>query len=88
MFVAPGSGSAFALFAPLRDYWLSLGGPSSALGYPSANSVANSNADGGWSASFQHGQASWSPTTGGSNCIGKQCLVIIFNPSFPILRQP
>lgn len=88
MFVAPGSGSAFALAQPLRDYWLSLGGPSSQLGYPIANAKPGSNGDGSWSTTFQHGQASWTPTAGGWNCIEKQCLIIILNPSFPIFVKP
>ncbi len=88
MFVAPGSTAAFALSTPLRDYWLSIGGPASALGYPTSNAVANPNVAGAWSAAFQHGQASWNPTTGGSNCTGLQCLVIKPLKSFPIFINP
>ena len=84
MFVAPGTTVAFALPSQLRDYWLSLGGPTGQLGYPTTNAAANPNGDGSWSAGFQHGQATWSPATGGTSCIGKLCNVLIFRPSFPI----
>jgi hypothetical protein len=84
MYVAPGTPTAFALSAPLRDYWLSIGGPASALGYPAGNAAPNPNVAGGWSAAFQHGQASWDPTAGGSFCTGLQCLVIRPLKSFPI----
>jgi uncharacterized protein with LGFP repeats len=84
MYVAPGQTTAFALITPLRDYWLSLGGTTGQLGYPTTNAVPNPNGDGSWSAAFQHGQSSWSPATGGSNCVGLACNVIIFKPSFPV----
>jgi hypothetical protein len=73
MFVAPGSGQAFALSTPLRDYWLSIGGPASALGYPTSNAVPSQTVAGAWAAFFQKGQASFDPVTGGSNCIGIKC---------------
>lgn len=88
MFVAPGSTAAFALKNELRDYWLSIGGPTGQLGYPTTNAIPNPNGDGSWSAGFQHGQATWSPTTGGTNCVGKLCNVFIFKPSFPIIISP
>ena len=87
MFIAPGSTTAFALKTELRDYWLSLGGPSGQLGYPTSNATPAANGDGSWSAAFQHGQATWSPATGGRNCIGTTCLVIKL-PSFPIFINP
>jgi hypothetical protein len=84
MYVAPGATTAFALSTPLRDFWLSKGGPSGALGYPTSNAAPNPSVAGGWSAAFQHGQAWFDPTAGGGNqCIGTQCLVIKL-PSFPI----
>lgn len=85
MFLAPGTTQAFALSTPLRDYWLSVGGPSSALGYPTSNAVPNPTVAGAWSAFFQKGQASFDPVSGGSNCIGTKCLLII-DPlrSFPV----
>ncbi|HEX7472493.1 MAG TPA: hypothetical protein VF323_05390, partial [Candidatus Limnocylindrales bacterium] len=84
MFVAPGTNNAFALVTPLRDYWLSLGGPSGQLGYPTTNSAPDAKVPGAWSAGFQHGQGSFDPKTGGSSCLTGQCKLIIFNPSFPI----
>jgi uncharacterized protein with LGFP repeats len=89
MFLAPGATQAFALSSPLRDYWLSVGGPSSALGYPTSNAVPNPTVAGAWSAFFQKGQASFDPVSGGSNCIGTKCLLII-DPlrSFPIFINP
>ena len=78
MFVAPGTTTAFALATPLRDYWLSLGGPSGPLGYPIDERPAEPRArrEPG-RPTFQHGQASWNPTTGGVELPGKLCLIIL-----------
>ena len=87
MFVAPGATTAFALPTVLRDYWLSIGGPSGQLGYPTTNAVPDSAVAGAWAASFQHGQAAWNPTSGGWNCVGVQCISKIppgFFKSFPV----
>jgi hypothetical protein len=85
MYVAPGGTTAFALSTPLRDFWLSKGGPTSVLGYPTGNAVANPNVAGGWSAPFQHGTGWFDPTNGGGNlCTGLQCLTIKPLKSFPI----
>ena len=88
MFVAPGTGTAFALSTPLRDYWLSIGGPSGTLGYPITNSQPNPSKPGVWTAKFQNGQATWDPTTGGSNCPTGRCLIFIPMPSFNIIFNP
>ncbi len=91
IFVKPGATAGFALQTGLRDYWRGLGATTSPLGYPTSNSALHTNGDGGWSATFEHGRATWSPVTGGSNCIGLACIKIIplqtFNlvPIQPIL---
>ena len=85
IYVRPGATAGAALQKDLRDYWRGLGAATSPLGYPTSNSAPHSNADGGWSATFQHGRASWSPGTGGSNCINPACFTIIPLPTFHVL---
>jgi uncharacterized protein with LGFP repeats len=77
IYVKPGAAKGVALQTNLRDYWRGLGATTSPLGYPTSNSAPHSNGDGGWSAVFEHGRASWSPATGGSNCVGLACIKII-----------
>ncbi|HYU50420.1 MAG TPA: hypothetical protein VEO91_10895, partial [Candidatus Limnocylindria bacterium] len=85
IYVKPGATEGAALQSNLRDYWRGLGATTSPLGYPTSNSAPHSNGDGGWSAIFEHGRASWSPATGGSNCIGLACIKILPVQTFDLL---
>ena len=83
IYQAPGATAAFALQAGLRDYWKSLGAGTSTLGYPTGNSLADANGDGGWSANFAGGKAWWTPANGGGNCPTTMCFIIV-HPSLRI----
>jgi len=84
IFLAPGASTAFALEKDLRDYWRkSLGAGSGSYGYPTGDSLADSNGDGGWSASFAGGKVWWTPANGGGSCTTAICFIIV-HPSLKI----
>ena len=78
--------AAFALISPVARLLADRSAPDDRLArLPVDESPSpNPNGDGSWSATFQHGQASWTPRDGRLELRRRGLLVIIFRPSLPV----